>query len=137
MWTGRRYVPYDTGSDYANIMKELIKVNALQVAPAELEAVLLENEHIADAAVVGITLHGEEWPRAYVTIQDASRKRVKPEDIQDWIKTRLAKHKWLVGGVTFVNEVPKLASGKIHRKVMREWSKSDAKILEKETKARF
>jgi len=33
-------------------------VNALQVAPAELEAVLLENEHIADAAVVGITLYG-------------------------------------------------------------------------------
>jgi acyl-CoA synthetase (AMP-forming)/AMP-acid ligase II len=36
--------------------KELIKVNALQVAPAELEAVLLENEDVADAAVVGITL---------------------------------------------------------------------------------
>jgi 4-coumarate--CoA ligase len=36
--------------------QELIKVNALQVAPAELEATLLENEHIADAAVVGITL---------------------------------------------------------------------------------
>lgn len=36
--------------------KELIKVNALQVAPAELEAVLLEHEHVADAAVVGITL---------------------------------------------------------------------------------
>jgi acyl-CoA synthetase (AMP-forming)/AMP-acid ligase II len=36
--------------------KELIKVNGLQVAPAELEAVLLENEMVADAAVVGITL---------------------------------------------------------------------------------
>lgn len=36
--------------------KELIKVNALQVAPAELEAALLENNHVADAAVVGITL---------------------------------------------------------------------------------
>lgn len=36
--------------------KELIKVNALQVAPAELEQMLLENEHISDAAVVGITL---------------------------------------------------------------------------------
>jgi acyl-coenzyme A synthetase/AMP-(fatty) acid ligase len=37
-------------------LQELIKVNALQVAPAELEAALLENEHVADAAVVGITL---------------------------------------------------------------------------------
>jgi 4-coumarate--CoA ligase len=40
----------------ANGLQELIKVNALQVAPAELEGVLLENEHIADAAAVGITL---------------------------------------------------------------------------------
>jgi 4-coumarate--CoA ligase len=42
-----------------------------------------------------------------------------------------------VGGVTFVDEVPKLASGKIQRKVMREWSKKDALILEKETKSRL
>jgi acyl-coenzyme A synthetase/AMP-(fatty) acid ligase len=37
--------------------QELIKVNGLQVAPAELEAVLLENEHVADAAVVEIKLY--------------------------------------------------------------------------------
>ena len=98
---------------------------------------LLEHEHVADAAVVGITLHENEWPRAYVVIQDAAKRLVKPEEIQSWIKTRVAKHKWLVGGVTFVDEVPKLASGKIHRKVMKEWSRADAKILEKETKARF
>ncbi|WYZ43821.1 hypothetical protein EsH8_VII_000257 [Colletotrichum jinshuiense] len=109
--------------------KELIKVNALQVAPAELEAVLLENEHIADAAVVGITIDGNEWPRAYVAIQDVSRGKVKPEDIQEWIKARVAKHKSLAGGVVFVDEVPKLASGKIQRKVMREWSKRDASVL--------
>ena len=36
--------------------QEMIKVNALQVAPAELEAVLLENDDVADAAVVGVTL---------------------------------------------------------------------------------
>ncbi|KIM99958.1 hypothetical protein OIDMADRAFT_42856 [Oidiodendron maius Zn] len=117
--------------------KELIKVNALQVSPAELEAVLLEHEHIADAAVVGITLHNEEWPRAYVAIQDAAKGKVTPGEIQEWIKARVAKHKWLVGGVTFVDEIPKLASGKIQRKVMREWSKADAKILEKEVKSRF
>jgi 4-coumarate--CoA ligase len=107
------------------------------VAPAELEAVLLENEHVADAAVVGIILHNEEWPRAYVTVQDVSKGKVKPEEIQEWMKSRVAKHKWLVGGVTFVDEVPKLASGKIHRKTMREWSKADAKILEMEIKSRF
>ncbi|KAK1987487.1 4-coumarate-CoA ligase 2 [Colletotrichum cereale] len=109
--------------------KELIKVNALQVAPAELEAVLLQNEHVADAAVVGITIEGNEWPRAYVAIQDVSKGRVKPEDIQSWIKPRVAKHKALVGGVVFVDEVPKLASGKIQRKVMREWSRRDSALL--------
>ena len=98
---------------------------------------LLENEHVADAAVVGITLHNEEWPRAYVAIQDVSKGKVKPEHIQEWIKPRVAKHKWLTGGVTFVDEVPKLASGKIQRKTMREWSKADAKMLEKEIKSRF
>lgn len=86
---------------------------------------------------MGITLHDEEWPRAYVAIQDDAKGKVTPADIQEWIKPRVAKHKWLVGGVTFVDEVPKLASGKIQRKVMREWSKADALILEKSTKARM
>jgi 4-coumarate--CoA ligase len=99
--------------------------------------VLLEHHQIADAAVVGITLHNEEWPRGYVVIQDTERGKVTPQEIHEWMKSRVAKHKWLVGGVTFVEEVPKLASGKIQRKTMREWSKADAKILEKETKARF
>lgn len=109
----------------------------MQVAPAELEAVLLEHEHIADAAVVGITLHGEEWPRAYVALQEGAKETIKPTDIQEWIKPRVAKHKWLVGGVTFVDEVPKLASGKIMRKVMREWAKADAEKMESQVKSRL
>ncbi|KAF8850670.1 4-coumarate-CoA ligase [Acephala macrosclerotiorum] len=117
--------------------REMIKVNAMQVAPAELEAVLLEHEHIADAAVVGITLHGEEWPRAYVALQENSKEKLRTADIQEWIKPRVAKHKWLVGGVTFVDEVPKLASGKIMRKVMREWAKADAEKMELQVKPRL
>ena len=111
---------------------QLIKVNALQVAPAELEAVLLEHDDIADAAAVGITLHGEEWPRAYVALKDEAKGRLTAQDIQHWMKGRVAKHKQLVGGITFVDEVPKLASGKIQRKVMREWAKRDAPLIEKE-----
>ncbi|KAI1850864.1 hypothetical protein JX266_003529 [Neoarthrinium moseri] len=111
--------------------KELIKVNALQVAPAELEGILLENEHIADAAAVGITLNGEEFPRAYVVIHEASKGRVTPKDVQEWIKLRVAKHKFLTGGVVFVDEVPKLASGKIQRKTMRDWAKRDATEAQK------
>jgi 4-coumarate--CoA ligase len=117
--------------------KELIKVNALQVAPAELEAALLEHENVADAAVVGITLHGEEWPRAYVTLKEESKGKVTESQIQHWIKSRVAKHKQLVGGVKFIDEVPKLASGKIQRKLMRDWAKRDAKEMEGIIKARL
>lgn len=112
--------------------KQLIKVNALQVAPAELEAVLLEHDDIADAAAVGVTVNDEEYPRAYVALQEGSKGKVTAKQIQDWMKTKVAKHKQLVGGVAFVDEVPKLQSGKIQRKLMRDWAKRDAKEVEKE-----
>lgn len=77
-----------------------------------------------------------------VTIQDTDLKeglqgRVAPQDIQSWIKTHVAKHKWLAGGVAFVNEIPKSASGKILRKIMCEWAKKDVPLLEKRIKARL
>ncbi|KFX98047.1 hypothetical protein O988_04568 [Pseudogymnoascus sp. VKM F-3808] len=117
--------------------KELIKVNGFQVAPAELEAVLLENEHIADAGVVGIKFGEEELPRAYVVLQAASKDKVSPEDIEDWIKSQVAKYKYLVGGVVFVQEVPKLASGKIQRRVLREWAKKDAELMQRRSQSRL
>jgi len=114
--------------------KELIKVNGLQVAPAELEALLLECDDVADAAVVGTRFeeYGDEWPRAYVVLQDDAKSRnVGEKDIQKFVESRVAKHKWLVGGVKFVDEVPKLASGKITRKVVKEMAKKDAEEMRK------
>ena len=49
----------------------------------------------------------------------------------------MAKHKHLVGGVTFIDEVPKLASGKIQRKVMREWAKRDAQMMQSTFRGRL
>jgi acyl-CoA synthetase (AMP-forming)/AMP-acid ligase II len=117
--------------------KELIKVNGLQVAPAELEAVLLEHDDVADAAAVGIVLHGEELPRAYVVLQDRAKGKTTEKDIQDFIAGKVAKHKRLAGGVKFIDEVPKLASGKIVRKLMKEWAKRDAQEMEGKVKARL
>ena len=65
-----------------------------------------------------------------MVIQEASKASVTPKDIQDWLAQRVSKHKRLVGGVVFIDEVPKLASGKIQRKTMREWAKRDAMELE-------
>lgn len=117
--------------------KELIKVNGLQVAPAELEAVLLEHQEVADAAVVGITIHGEELPRAYVVLQDRAKGKITAKDIQDFIAGKVAKHKQLAGGIMFIDEVPKLASGKIVRKLVKEWAKRDPKEVQGIVKARF
>ena len=109
-----------------NFQQELIKVNALQVAPAELEAVLLQFPPIADAAAVGITLDGQEWPRAYVTLRDEYKGKTTEQEIHAHMKIKVAKHKQLVGGIVFVDEVPKLQSGKIMRKVVKDWAARDA-----------
>ncbi|PNS21195.1 4-coumarate--CoA ligase-like 7 [Sphaceloma murrayae] len=111
--------------------KELIKVKGFQVAPAELEAVLLENEDVADAAVVGMLSEDghEERPRAYVVLKDGRKDEVREGVVRDWMDKRVAKHKRLEGGVKFVDEVPKSPSGKIQRKVMRDWAERDRKEL--------
>ncbi|KAF1967444.1 4-coumarate:coenzyme A ligase [Bimuria novae-zelandiae CBS 107.79] len=106
--------------------KELIKVKGFQVAPAELEALLLEHEHVADAAVCALQLEHEELPRAYVTVKSEHKGASSERDIEKWIAVRVAKHKQLSGGVVFIDEVPKSPSGKIQRKVLREWAKQDA-----------
>ena len=108
--------------------QELIKVSGLQVAPAELEAVLLTHPSIADAGVVGVraqsTFDTQEKPRAYIVLKE--NKNASAEEIQTWMKSKVAKHKFLTGGVVFVGQVPKSAAGKIQRKVLREWAKRDA-----------
>ncbi|PVH94089.1 4-coumarate-CoA ligase 2 [Periconia macrospinosa] len=106
--------------------KELIKVKGFQVAPAELEALLLEHEHVADAAVCAIQLEHEELPRAYVALKSQHKTASSEWDIEKWVAGRVAKHKQLLGGVVFIDEVPKSPSGKIQRKVLREWAKKDA-----------
>jgi 4-coumarate--CoA ligase len=99
--------------------------------------VLLEYHAIADAAVVGITIHGEELPRAYVVLQPGCRDSIAERDVQDFVAQRVSRHKRLVGGVKFVEEIPKLASGKIVRKTIKEWARQDAKLLEGTIPARL
>jgi acyl-CoA synthetase (AMP-forming)/AMP-acid ligase II len=89
--------------------KELIKVKGLQVAPAELEALLLDHPDVQDAAVIGVpTNDGQELPRAYIVPQDP--KRATPEvaeEIKNWLAARVSKAKRLEGGVHFIDAIPK------------------------------
>ncbi|OAL26616.1 hypothetical protein AYO20_10040 [Fonsecaea nubica] len=99
--------------------KELIKVKGVAVAPAELEALLLEHHEIVDAAVIGIkTATDDERPRAYVVLAPGSRLTEK--DVVDFVKARVSTIKNLTGGAAFVDAIPKNPSGKILRRQLRE-----------------
>jgi acyl-CoA synthetase (AMP-forming)/AMP-acid ligase II len=95
-------------------VKELIKYKGLQVAPAELEAVLLAHPEVADAAVVRFPdEEAGEVPKAFVV----ARGPVDPEELMAFVAERVAPHK-KVRQVEFVDEIPKAASGKILRRVL-------------------
>ncbi|KAL9081302.1 MAG: hypothetical protein Q9157_000157 [Trypethelium eluteriae] len=103
--------------------KELIKVRGNQVAPAELEALLLEHPEVADAAVIGALINGEELPRAYIVKQ--LQASVTEQEIQRFMQERTSRNKWLVGGVKFLDTIPKNPSGKILRKSLRDQAKME------------
>ncbi|KAI2775339.1 hypothetical protein DTO012A8_70 [Penicillium roqueforti] len=97
--------------------KELIKVRGWQVAPAEVESILLQHPGILDAAVIGVNKDGVgEVPRAFIVrSRDPSVRRITAEQVYNFARRQLAKYKALDGGVVFVEEIPRTASGKIQR----------------------
>lgn len=103
--------------------KELIKHKGTQVAPAELEAFLNSHERILDAAVIGVwdDSRATELPRAYIVAKAAKQDEstLTASTVQTFVSQTLARHKWLRGGVIFVDEISKSASGKILRKELR------------------
>jgi 4-coumarate--CoA ligase len=103
-------------------LKELIKVRGYQVAPAELEALLLTHPNISDAAVIQVPdEEAGELPRAYVVLNgDDASSNVSEDDVYQWMKERVAPYKRLDGGVVFTDMIPKSASGKILRRILRD-----------------
>lgn len=102
--------------------KELIKVKGNQVAPAELEALLLEHPAIADVAVIGMpTPDGDEAPRAFVVRQTGEAgKNVTEDEITKFVENKVVRYKRLKGGVGFLDSIPKNPSGKILRRELRD-----------------
>lgn len=115
-------------------VKELIKYKGFQVPPAELEGLLIGNDDIDDVAVIGVydASQATEVPRAYVV----PRKGIEgskdlEKKIVSWLASKVASHKRLRGGVRFVDAIPKSASGKILRRVLKERALEEAKKGEK------
>jgi acyl-CoA synthetase (AMP-forming)/AMP-acid ligase II len=97
-------------------VKELIKYKGLQVAPAELEGLLLSHPAIADAAVIpSPDEEAGEVPKAFVVL----RQPVPPAEVMDWIAARVAPHK-KIRRLAVVDAIPRSASGKILRRVLVE-----------------
>lgn len=108
--------------------KELIKVRGFQVAPPELEAVLLSHPEIIDAAVIGITIPGAntEFPRAYVVRRPKEDgPKLTEEGVKAYVLERLARYKALTGGVKFVGSIARNPSGKILKRVLRDDAKKE------------
>jgi acyl-CoA synthetase (AMP-forming)/AMP-acid ligase II len=108
-------------------LKELIKYKGFQVAPAELEALLLTHPFIADAAVIPVPdQEAGEIPKAFIVLK--SGKVLTGEEVKIWVSERVSSHK-KIRCVEFIDVIPKSASGKILRRILVEKERNRAKPL--------
>lgn len=100
----------------------------LQVAPAELESHLLAHPSVADCAVIPIPDDAAgEVPKAYIvksiSVGIEENDLMVKREISKWVESHKARHKWLKGGVEFIDVIPKSPSGKILRRLLRDREK--------------
>lgn len=102
-------------------------MRGFQVAPAELEGVLTAHPSIIDAAVIGrmVNDHGDESPKAFVVVREGHK--LSADEVHAHMKDHVARYKQLTGGVQFVESIPKLPSGKILKRMLREQEKQRPK----------
>jgi 4-coumarate--CoA ligase len=113
-------------------LKDLIKYNGFQVAPAQLEDMLLGHAAVADVAVIGVYSdeRATELTRAYVVAAAGyTGDEQLGERLQKWLNERVAPHKKLRGGVRFVEAIPKSNAGKILRRVLVEQAKRQGIVV--------
>ena len=95
-----------------------------QVAPAELEALINSLPTVKDVVVIPVPDdEAGEIPRAYVVPQDGAT--VTEDEIFNFVHERVSAHKKLRGGIRFVPEVPRSASGKLLRRVQVEMDRAN------------
>jgi acyl-CoA synthetase (AMP-forming)/AMP-acid ligase II len=113
------YVDADGWFFIVDRTKELIKYKGMQVAPAELEALLLTHPAVLDVAVVRrADDEAGEVPKAFVVLKpDETSKATNADAIMAWVAERVAPHK-RVRQLEFVDQIPKSASGKILRRLL-------------------
>lgn len=104
--------------------KELIKYKGFQVAPAELEGLLLEHPAVADAAVIGkADVESGEIPKAFVVRKPDTE--ISGDDIMGFVASKIATFK-RIREVEFIDAIPKNPSGKILRRILVEQERATA-----------
>jgi 4-coumarate--CoA ligase len=108
-------------------LKEMIKVKGFQVAPAEIEDLLLGQAKVEDCAVLGIPDdYSGELPKAFVVLKPGIPKDTKVgQELIEYVKQKKVRYKW-VKEIELVDEIPKSPSGKILRRVLRDKAKAGA-----------
>jgi 4-coumarate--CoA ligase len=106
-----------------------LQVKGVGVAPAELEDALLGHSKVFDAAVTGVPDdYAGEVPKAYIVPQlGITANNALAAELHNHIQQTKSKSKWLKGGIEFVQEIPKSASGKILRRKLRQIETDRAK----------
>jgi acyl-CoA synthetase (AMP-forming)/AMP-acid ligase II len=108
-------------------LKELIKYKGMQVAPAELEALLLTHPQVADAAVIPVPdEEAGELPKAFV-VRKQGADALTPEELMAFVAGHVAPYK-KIRQLEFIEQVPKSASGKILRRVLVERERARSSV---------
>jgi acyl-CoA synthetase (AMP-forming)/AMP-acid ligase II len=108
---------YDDDNDFFVVdrIKDIIKVKGFQVSPTELENLLKTHPKIGDAAIIGVPdSRAGELPRAYVVPKPGIT--LSEDELHEFLKSKVAAFKQLNGGIEFVDQIPRNATGKILRK---------------------
>ena len=127
-WLRTGDIGYADADGYFTIvdrLKELIKYKGYQVAPAELEAVLLSHPAVADAAVIpSPDEEAGEVPKAFVVLKEEATA----DELMAFVASRVAPYK-KIRRLEFVEQIPKSPSGKILRRGLVERERAAVPVL--------
>ena len=138
------YVDSENFITITDRIKEMIKVKGIGISPAELEDLLLSHPAILDSAVTSIpeTYSGER-PKAFVVVNPDLRKTLDEDkltqlgkEIIRYVQAKKVRHKW-ISEVEFVEEVPKSASGKILRRMLKAKNATKGFVVRGDARAKL